>query len=71
MRFATWRSFSFWNIVSLLTDALFMTAFVLRVIGLASTGSTAEHTKLRSFQVLSFVSPLIWYASTLWSLRLL
>lgn len=60
LRFATWRSFSFWHIVNLLTDALFMTAFVLRVIGLSSTGSTAEHTKFRSFQVLSFVSPLIW-----------
>ncbi|KAF9780251.1 calcium activated cation channel, partial [Thelephora terrestris] len=64
LRFASWRTFSFWNFVNLLTDALFTTAFVLRVIGLSSTGSTAELAKFRSFQVLSFASPLIWWLIT-------
>ncbi|KAJ7572505.1 hypothetical protein C8J56DRAFT_989280 [Mycena floridula] len=60
LRFVTWRAFTFWNIVSFLTDSLLMTAFVFRLIGLRSNGDQATAVRTTSFQVLSFVSPLIW-----------
>jgi hypothetical protein len=61
LRFATWRAFSFWNIVALVTDALLLSAFILRMGGLSATGSQAAAMRLKSFQVLSFVAPFIWY----------
>ncbi|KAH6915117.1 calcium activated cation channel [Coprinopsis sp. MPI-PUGE-AT-0042] len=45
LRFATYRAFSFWNFVSLITDA---------------GGERGTNFKLKSFQVISFVAPLIW-----------
>ncbi|KAI0068594.1 calcium activated cation channel [Artomyces pyxidatus] len=60
LRFATYRAFGFWNFVSFVTDGLLIAAFVLRVIGLASHDSQADTLRLRSFQVLSYVSPFIW-----------
>ncbi|KAK0206687.1 hypothetical protein DFS33DRAFT_1316372 [Desarmillaria ectypa] len=61
LTFVTWRAFTFWNMVSLITDLLILTAFILRVVAMRVT-SDEEQIKLRiaSFQVLSFVSPFIW-----------
>ncbi|PBL02691.1 hypothetical protein ARMGADRAFT_1006022 [Armillaria gallica] len=61
LTFVTWRAFSFWNMVSLITDSLILTAFILRVVAMRVT-SDEEQIGLRiaSFQVLSFVSPFIW-----------
>ncbi|KAI0796957.1 hypothetical protein C8Q75DRAFT_218668 [Abortiporus biennis] len=50
----------FWNFVSFLTDALLLTTFTLRVIGIFSTGEDNSNLRLRSFQCLSFIAPLIW-----------
>ncbi|KAG8719451.1 hypothetical protein FRC09_011122 [Ceratobasidium sp. 395] len=61
LRFFTWRAFNFWRVVSLLTDSLIITAFVLRMWGLYTPDDNQSSAlKLRSFQVLSCVSPLIW-----------
>ena len=61
LRFATWRAFGFWHVVAIVTDVLLLTAFILRVSGLASHEGNRDQLLLHSFQVLSFVSPLIWY----------
>jgi|SRR6267154_4716111 len=61
LRFATWRAFGFWHVVSIVTDVLLLTAFILRVSGLALHEENRDPLLLHSFQVLSFVSPLIWY----------
>ncbi|KDQ64365.1 hypothetical protein JAAARDRAFT_144983 [Jaapia argillacea MUCL 33604] len=61
LRYATWRAFGFWNVVSFITDSLLVAAFILRVVGIFSTGDEpSAHFRLKSFQVLSFVAPLIW-----------
>ncbi|KAI5124740.1 hypothetical protein M0805_005375 [Coniferiporia weirii] len=62
LRFVTWRAFDFWTIVSLITDALLMAAFILRVIGvyLPADDSDSDKHHYQSFQVLSYVSPFIW-----------
>ncbi|KAH8118466.1 calcium activated cation channel, partial [Phellopilus nigrolimitatus] len=62
LRFVTWRAFGFWTAVSLVTDALLVTAFILRVIGiyLPADDSDSDKFHYQSFQVLSHVSPLIW-----------
>ncbi|KAG8717126.1 hypothetical protein FRC08_008161 [Ceratobasidium sp. 394] len=61
VRFFTWRAFNFWRVVSLVTDSLIITAFVLRIWGLYTPDDNQSSAlKLRSFQVLSCVSPLIW-----------
>ncbi|KAF4620040.1 hypothetical protein D9613_005266 [Agrocybe pediades] len=60
LRFVTWRAFTFWNAVALATDSLLLTAFVFRVASLASDGEKESEMRLRSFQTLSCVSPLIW-----------
>jgi len=60
LRFATWRAFGFWHFLAIITDALLFTAFTLRLSGLASSGVNKDQLRLHSFQVLSFVSPLIW-----------
>jgi hypothetical protein len=61
LRFATWRAFGFWHGVAILTDVLLLAAFILRVSGLASREGNRDQLFLHSFQVLSFISPLIWY----------
>ena len=61
LRFATWRAFGFWHVVAIVTDMLLLTAFVLRVSALVSHEGNRDQFLLHSFQVLSFVSPLIWY----------
>lgn len=58
--FVSWRAIGFWNIVSLCIDALLMTAFCLRVAGISSSGPGNYNLRLKSFQCLSFVAPLIW-----------
>ncbi|KAI0053727.1 calcium activated cation channel [Auriscalpium vulgare] len=60
LRFATYRAFGFWNVIALLTDSLFLAAFVLRIVGLASHPPQSDSMRLHSFQVLSFASPFIW-----------
>lgn len=60
LRFATWRAFGFWHVVAVVTDVLLLTAFILRVSGLAVHKEDRDQLFLRSFQVLSFVSPFIW-----------
>lgn len=60
LRFATWRAFGFWHFVAIVTDMLLLTAFVLRVSGLASREGNRDQLLLHSFQVLSFVSPFVW-----------
>ena len=57
----SWRAFDFWTIVSLVTDLLLIAAFTLRMIGMyLPEGEKSSFYHLRSFQVLSYVSPLIW-----------
>jgi hypothetical protein len=61
LRFVTWRAFSFWNVVAFVTDTLLVVAFVIRLVGLRThEDEEAIALRLKSFQVLSFVSPLIW-----------
>jgi hypothetical protein len=59
----TYRAFSFWNFIAFVTDSLLIAAFALRVVGLREENANPEHAvalRLKSFQVLSFVSPFIW-----------
>ncbi|THH28802.1 hypothetical protein EUX98_g5390 [Antrodiella citrinella] len=58
--FVSWRAIGFWHIVSFTTNALLLVAFILRVMGIASTGIDNSQMRLRSFQCLSLVAPLIW-----------
>ena len=58
--FVSWRALGFWNIVSLITDSLLLSAFILRMAGIASGHNENSPLRLRSFQCLSFVAPLIW-----------
>lgn len=44
-----------------MTDSLLTAAFILRVWGIYATGDRMASLRLMSFQVLSFVSPFIWY----------
>ncbi|KAK0453779.1 hypothetical protein EV421DRAFT_1766345 [Armillaria borealis] len=61
LTFVTWRTFSFWNMVSLITDSLILAAFILRVVAMRVTsGEEQIGLRIASFQVLSFVSPFIW-----------
>jgi len=60
-RFASYRAFGFWSAIAFITDALLFTAFLLRMSGLSATSSQAEYYRFKSFQVLSFVAPFIWY----------
>lgn len=58
--FVSWRALGFWNVVNFLTDSLLFSAFVTRMAGIASTSDSNGSLRLRSFQLLSFVAPLIW-----------
>lgn len=61
LTFTTWRAFSFWNMVSLITDSLILAAFILRVVAMRVTDDEQQiGLRIASFQVLSFVSPFIW-----------
>ncbi|KAJ7068566.1 calcium activated cation channel [Mycena amicta] len=60
LKFVTYRAFNFWAIVSLLTDGILATAFVLRVIGMTGPEDKAAPWRLNSFQILSFAAPLLW-----------
>lgn len=64
LRYLTWRVFNFWRVVSLLTEALLISALIFRIMGLyAADDDRSSALKLRSFQVLSCVSPLIWMST--------
>ncbi|BEJ15939.1 hypothetical protein CspHIS471_0505440 [Cutaneotrichosporon sp. HIS471] len=54
--------FNFWSIIALITDALIIVAFSLRVAGIRLDSDSEERANLhyRSFQVLACVAPLIW-----------
>ncbi|KDQ29508.1 hypothetical protein PLEOSDRAFT_1103521 [Pleurotus ostreatus PC15] len=72
LRFANWRAFTYWNAVSFLTDSLLLASFILRIVSLGSKDD--EYTKqmmIKSFQVLSFVSPLIWTSKFLDSTKII
>ncbi|GJE84360.1 calcium activated cation channel [Phanerochaete sordida] len=58
--FVSWRALGFWNFVSSSIDALLVAAFCLRMAGLSSHGEQYTQFRIKSFQVLSFVAPLIW-----------
>ncbi|KAF8969434.1 calcium activated cation channel [Flammula alnicola] len=61
LRFVTWRALSFWNAIAFVTDCILLSAFILRVLGLVAVDEGQEAAlRLRSFQVLSCVSPFIW-----------
>lgn len=60
LRFVTWRAFTFWSAIAFITDSILLAAFTLRVIGLQAPQDQEAIYRLRSFQVLSFVSPFIW-----------
>ncbi|KJA29836.1 hypothetical protein HYPSUDRAFT_60682 [Hypholoma sublateritium FD-334 SS-4] len=66
LRFVTWRAFSFWSAIALVTDSLLLAAFTLRVLGLVTVDVDKETAlRLHSFQILSCVSPFIWYMGTM------
>ncbi|KDQ08892.1 hypothetical protein BOTBODRAFT_165491 [Botryobasidium botryosum FD-172 SS1] len=61
LRYMTYRAFTFWNFVSVITTALLLTAFSFRLQGLITPEEDDSNGfKLISFQVLACVSPLIW-----------
>lgn len=61
LRYFSWRAFGFWTIISLFTDALLLSAFIIRVIGIrAPDDGLSDYLHYHSFQVLSFVAPFIW-----------
>lgn len=62
LRLVTWRAFSFWQVIAFVTDSLLLAAFVLRIGGLLADGDQETSLRLHSFQVLSCVSPFIWFA---------
>ncbi|KZT71461.1 calcium activated cation channel [Daedalea quercina L-15889] len=58
--FVSWRTLGFWDVVSVTTDSLLTVAFVLRMAGIVSAEPQSSTFRLRAFQCLSFVAPLIW-----------
>ena len=58
--FVSWRTLGFWDVVSVTTDSLLTAAFALRVAGIVSSDPQSATFRLRAFQCLSFVAPLIW-----------
>ncbi|KAL0067656.1 Calcium channel yvc1 [Marasmius tenuissimus] len=61
LQFVTWKAFTFWNMIALVTDSLLIAAFTIRVAGLTHhDGENSARLRVVSFQVLSFVSPFIW-----------
>lgn len=58
LRIASYRAINFWTGISVLTDGILIAAFVLRVMDLNAMDNVY---RVKSFQVLSFVSPFIWY----------
>jgi hypothetical protein len=68
---ATWRALGFWDVVACITDMLLLTTFVLRVTSLVSSEDQREIHRLHSFQVLSFVSPFIWWVLDLFDVHVI
>ncbi|KAM6496066.1 hypothetical protein JOM56_008772 [Amanita muscaria] len=60
LRFATWRALNFWSVISFIIDAILLSAFILRVVGITSSGERSADMRLHSFRVLSYVAPLLW-----------
>jgi hypothetical protein len=57
LRIASYRAINFWTGVSVITDGILFAAFVLRLMDLNAADNIY---RVKSFQVLSFVSPFIW-----------
>ncbi|KAH9833732.1 uncharacterized protein C8Q71DRAFT_838808 [Rhodofomes roseus] len=57
--FVSWRTLGFWDVIGVTTDSLLTAAFVLRVAGILSAEPQSQALRLRAFQCLSFVAPLI------------
>ncbi|KAL7413036.1 calcium activated cation channel [Mrakia frigida] len=56
-----YQAIGFWTIVNIMTDSLLTSAFVLRVIGIATSSDEATaRYRLLSFQTLSLAAPLLW-----------
>ncbi|KAI0363530.1 calcium activated cation channel [Pilatotrama ljubarskyi] len=51
----SWNAFSFWNVVSFITDCLLTAAFILRMSGIASSGEQSAMFKVHSFQCLKLI----------------
>jgi hypothetical protein len=61
LRYFTLHAFGFWTLLSLATDGLLIAAFILRLTGMYEhDAKLAMALHFRSFEVLSFVAPLIW-----------
>ena len=58
--FVSWRTLGFWDVVSVTTDCLLTAAFALRVAGIVTSDPQSSTFRLRAFQCLRFVAPLIW-----------
>lgn len=55
------KAIGFWTIVNIMTDSLLTSAFILRVVGIASSSDEATaRFRLLSFQTLSVAAPLLW-----------
>lgn len=64
LRYITWRALGFWNVISVTTDGLLITALIFRILGLTLPDDPrSEQWHYWSFQVLSCVAPLIWYVT--------
>ncbi|KAL1735896.1 hypothetical protein EV714DRAFT_267440 [Schizophyllum commune] len=57
LRFATWRAFTFWNVVAIITDALLVTALALRIMSLTLEGDKMVAVRVRTFQSVRLRSP--------------
>ncbi|KAG6378638.1 calcium activated cation channel [Boletus reticuloceps] len=65
IQYATRRSYGFWSAIALITNTLLLLAFIFRVAGFKAADSHAGDLRLKSFQILSFVAPFIWYIGTM------
>lgn len=60
LKFVSWHAFNFWNVVSWITNVLLIVAFAFHMGDIVQHNNESNHLRLKSFQVLSFVAPLIW-----------
>ncbi|CEH19393.1 INACTIVE [Ceraceosorus bombacis] len=57
---------SFWLIVDLLTDVVFITSFFLRVSGWVNHGDHRSELQLSGFRLLACAAPLLWMSLLKW-----
>ncbi|KIL70252.1 hypothetical protein M378DRAFT_183807 [Amanita muscaria Koide BX008] len=46
LRFATWRALNFWSVISFIIDTILLSAFILRVVGITSSGERSADMRL-------------------------